>query len=184
MRSVASKLSQAELILLFLRAKQDGIPFLLAPQTYHVIDGRTSFRSDYLLSQFKRRGGKIRTVAEFGEGKLNRIMVAAKIGDNGPVSMSLTKEEVKAYKLHLDPKGNAKQTWVSHPQTMMFWHVFGVLMTILGFDPTSQCDNFNPENLRSNVVDSPIVDDETSDLLGMDENDEDPFVPLEEVINQ
>jgi|694.fasta_scaffold17317_13 hypothetical protein len=127
-------------VVLAMQSLATGRPLLEIAQTYHIIDGKLSMRSDVMLARFLSGGGKV----IWKERTSEAVSALFKYRDNELV-FSATIEEFKRNEVALRNDGQMKKTWRTHPRQMLTARVISEAVRLLA--PELVCGFYSPEEV-------------------------------------
>jgi hypothetical protein len=137
-------------VVLAMQSLATGRPLLEIAQTYHIIDGKLSMRSDVMLARFLSGGGKV----IWKERTSEAVSALFKYRDNELV-FSATIEEFKRNEVALRSDGQMKKTWRTHPRQMLTARVISEAVRLLA--PELVCGFYSPEEVADFDGDSESV---------------------------
>jgi AraC-like DNA-binding protein len=97
---------------------QEGLSAMEFVRTYHLIDGRPTKRSDALLAEFRKRGGRYKII----ENSVNRASIEATF-EGQTHTFSYTMEDGRRTRDALQRNDSLKENWQKRPDDMMWARV-------------------------------------------------------------
>lgn len=128
-------------VVLAMQSLATGRPLLEIAQTYHIIEGRLSMKSDVMLARFLAGGGKVLWKSRTSD----EVSAVFKYKENElPFSASL--DEFKQNGVALKADGTMKKMWRSHPRQMLTARVISEAVRLLA--PELVCGFYSPEEVQ------------------------------------